>query len=132
MLFADVCGSTTIAESIRPAEFTKLIGGFYEVATNVLVRMDTFMDRLAGDEYIELFAPWFAEKEHAKRAIQAAKELDYRLDQGAAGKRELPIGVGIHTGIAFIGVVQGTDEGPKYFTALGEILISDRSYQAVK
>ena len=146
MLFADIRGSTTIAESMSPAEFTKLISGFYEVATDVLVRSDAFIDRLVGDEVIGLFVPGFAGKEHAKRAIQAAQQLVYRLERGSAGKRELPIGVGVHTGIAFVGVVQGAEEGISDFTALGdnvnitarlasqaaagEILISDAAYQA--
>jgi adenylate cyclase len=145
MLFADIRGSTTIAENMSPAEFTKLISGFYEVATNVLVRSDAFIDRLVGDEVIGLFVPGFAGKEHAKRAIQAAQELVYRLEHGAAGKRKLPVGVGVHTGLAFVGVVQGADEGIKDFTALGdnvnitarlasqaeagEILISDTAYR---
>jgi len=146
MLFADIRGSTTIAESMSPAKFTKLISGFYEVATDVLVRSDAFIDRLVGDEVIGLFVPGFAGKEHAKRAIQAAQELVHRLEGGAAGKRSLPVGVGIHTGLAYVGVVQGADEGISDFTALGdnvnitarlasqagagEILVSDASYRA--
>jgi len=146
MLFADIRGSTTIAEGMSPAEFTKLIGGFYEVATDVLVRTDAFVDRLVGDEVIGLFVPGFAGKGHAKRAIQAAQELVRRLEHGAAGKRKLPIGVGVHTGLAFVGVVQGAEEGISDFTALGdnvnitarlasqaaagEILISDAAYHA--
>jgi len=146
MLFADIRGSTTIAESMSPAEFMKLIGGFYEVATDVLVRTDAFVDRLVGDEVIGLFVPGFAGKGHAKRAIQAAQELVQRLEHGAAGKQKLPIGVGVHTGVAFVGVVQGAEEGISDFTALGdnvnitarlasqaaagEILIGDAAYHA--
>jgi adenylate cyclase len=145
MLFADIRGSTTIAESMSPAEFTKLIRRFYEVATDVLVRSDAFIDRLVGDEVIGLFVPGFAGREHASRAIKAAQELVRRLEGGTAGKRSLPVGVGVHTGIAYVGVVQGADEGISDFTALGdnvnitarlasqagagEILISDASYR---
>ena len=144
MLFADIRGSTTIAESMSPIEFTKLISGFYEVATDVLVRTDAFVDRLVGDEVIGLFVPAFAGQEHSKRAIEAAQQLVYRLENGAAQKTRLPIGVGVHTGNAYVGVVQGAEEGISDFTALGdnvnitarlasmagagEILISDAAY----
>jgi len=146
MLFADIRGSTAIAESMSPAEFTKLISGFYEVATDVLVRADAFVDRLVGDEVIGLFVPGFAGKEHAKRAIKAAQELVHRLERGEAGRRKLPVGVGVHTGLAFVGVVQGVEAGISDFTALGdnvnitarlasqagagEILVSDVAYRA--
>ena len=146
MLFADVRGSTTIAESMSPAEFSKLISGFYEVATDVLVRADALIDRLVGDEVIGLFIPAFAGQEHSRRAINAAQELVRRLGDDGSGRQPLPVGVGVHTGIAFVGVVQGAEEGISDFTALGdnvnitarlasqaeagEILISDSSYRA--
>ncbi|NJC97054.1 MAG: adenylate/guanylate cyclase domain-containing protein [Anaerolineales bacterium] len=143
MLFADVRGSTTIAERMSPANFTKLISGFYEVATEVLVHNDALIDRLVGDEVIGLFIPAFAGQNHSRRAIHAAQELVQRL---GSGKTALPIGVGVHTGNAFVGVVQGAEEGINDFTALGdnvnitarlaslagagEILVSDVSYRA--
>lgn len=146
MLFADVRGSTTLAESMSPAQFTKLIGGFYNVATDVLVRADALIDRLVGDEVIGLFIPAFAGQEHPRRAVEAAQELLRRLDEVSSGKPHLPVGVGVHTGVAFVGVVQGAEEGIRDFTALGdnvnitarlasqakagEILVSDAAYLA--
>jgi adenylate cyclase len=146
MLFADVRGSTTIAENMSPAEFSKLISSFYEVATDVLVRADALIDRLVGDEVIGLFIPAFTGQEHSRRAIKAAQELVRRLRDNRSGRQHLPVGVGVHTGIAFVGVVQGSEEGITDFTALGdnvnitarlasqagtgEILISDASYRA--
>lgn len=32
----------------------------------------------------------------------------------------MPVGVGVHTGLAFVGVVGGTQGNPKDFTALGD------------
>ena len=146
MLFADVRGSTAIAESMSPLEFTKLISGFYEVATDVLVRAHALIDRLVGDEVIGLFIPAFAGHEHSKRAVEAAQELTHRLGEDNSGRQRLPVGVGVHTGVAFVGIVQGSEEGITDFTALGdnvniaarlasqagagEILISDASYRA--
>lgn len=146
MLFADVRGSTTLAEGMSPAEFTKLISGFYEVATDVLVRADALIDRLVGDEVIGLFIPAFAGQDHSKRAVEAAQELLRRLETRGSGRQQLPVGVGVHTGIAFVGVVQGAEAGIRDFTALGdnvnitarlasqaeagEILISDAAYLA--
>jgi len=143
MLFADVRGSTTLAEGMSPAEFSSLMNRFYSVATRVLVRADAMVDRLLGDEAIGLFIPGFAGEEHSRRAIEAAQELLKLTGQYDSKGPWLPIGVGIHTGLAYVGVV-GEENGPTDFTALGdnvnitarlasqagpgEILISDAAY----
>lgn len=145
MLFADVRGSTKLAEQMSALEFSRLINRFYTVATRVLIQTDALVDRLIGDEAIGLYIPGFAGPEHPRRAIEAAQDL---LD--LTGHRDskgpwLPVGVGVHTGPAFVGVVGGEDS-PADFTALGdnvnitarlasqagpgEILISDAAYSA--
>jgi len=146
MLFADVRGSTALAEKMSPIDFSRLINRFYVVATDVLVRTDALVDRLIGDEVIGLYIPGFAGPEHPRRAIEAAKTL-----LSATGHRHpdgpwLPVGVGIHTGNAFVGVVGGKEGTPQDFTALGdnvniaarlasnanpgEVLISNAAYAA--
>jgi adenylate cyclase len=146
MLFADVRGSTALAEKMSPIDFSRLINRFYVVATDVLVRTDALVDRLIGDEVIGLYIPGFAGPGHPRRAIEAAKNL-----LSATGHRHpdgpwLPVGVGIHTGTAFVGVVGGEEGTPQDFTALGdnvniaarlasnanpgEVLISEAAYKA--
>jgi adenylate cyclase len=145
MLFADVRGSTKLAEEMSALEFSKLINRFYTVATHVLIQTDALVDRLIGDEAIGLYIPGFAGPEHPRRAIEAAQDL-LRLTGHRDSKGPwLPVGVGIHTGPAFVGVVGG-ENNPADFTALGdnvniaarlaseagpgEILVSDAAYSA--
>lgn len=143
MLFADVRGSTTLAEGMSPAEFSRLMNRFYSVATRVFVRADGMVDRLLGDEAIGLFIPGFAGEDHSRRAIEAAQELLKQMGHHDPQGPWLPVGVGIHSGLAYVGVV-GEKDGPTDFTALGdnvnitarlasqagsgEILISDAAY----
>lgn len=120
MLFADVRGSTALAEQMTPLEFSGLMNRFYAVATDVLVRTDAMVDRLVGDEVIGLYIPGMAGQEHSRKAIKAAQNL-LRL----TGHRDrkgpwIPVGVGVHTGIAFVGVVGGGQDNPTDFTALGD------------
>ena len=119
MLFADVRGSTTLAEQMSAREFGRLINRFYSVASHVLIQTDAMVDRLMGDEAIGLYIPGFAGPEHPRRAIEAAQEL-LRL----TGHRDtrgpwLPVGIGVHTGLAFVGVV-GNEASTMDFTALGD------------
>lgn len=145
MLFADVRGSTSLAERMSAREFSQLINRFYTVATHVLIQADAMVDRLMGDEAIGLFIPGFAGPEHAHRAIEAAQELLTLTGHRDRKGPWLPVGVGIHTGAAYVGVV-GETGSTQDFTALGdnvnitarlaseagtgEILISDPSYAA--
>ena len=119
MLFADVRGSTTLAEQMSALEFSRLINRFYTVATHVLVQTDALVDRLMGDEAIGLFIPGFAGPEHPRRAIEAAQDLLRLTGHRDPNGPWLPVGIGVHTGPAFVGVVGG-DENPADFTALGD------------
>lgn len=120
MLFADVRGSTTLAETMSPLEFSQLINRFYAVATDVLVRTDAMVDRLVGDEVIGLYLPGMAGQEHSRKAIQAAQNLLRKTGHRDRKGPWIPVGVGVHTGIAYVGVVGGGEEGPTDFTALGD------------
>jgi adenylate cyclase len=118
MLFADVRGSTTLAEQTSPAEFQKLIRRFYKTATDVLVEKNSMVNRLMGDQVIGLFVPRFAGHDHAKVAIKAALELLRATGHGTPEGAWVPIGIGVHTGVAYVGAV-GTSEGVNEIAVLG-------------
>ena len=120
MLFADVRGSTSLAEQMSAYDFSQLMNRFYQVATDALVHEDALVDRLMGDEAIGLFIPGFAGSDHSRRAIQAAQDLLKRTGHKQAGEPWLPVGIGVHRGTAYVGVVGGDDGSPTDFTALGD------------
>jgi adenylate cyclase len=120
MLFADVRGSTTLAEKMSALEFSQLMNRFYNTATDVLVKSDAMVDQLIGDEVIGLYIPGMAGPKHPHRAIEAAQDLLRLTGHGDTGGPWIPVGVGVHTGLAFVGVVGGTQGNPTDFTALGD------------
>jgi adenylate cyclase len=119
MLFADVRGSTKLAEQMSAREFSRLIDRFYSVASHVLIQTDAMVDRLMGDEAIGLYIPGFAGPDHPRRAIEAAQELLRLTGHHDSGGPWLPVGIGVHTGSAFVGVV-GNETSTMDFTALGD------------
>lgn len=146
MLFVDVRGSTTIAEEMNAAEFSRLMNRFYEATINVLVQADAFIDKLVGDEVTALFIPGYAGPEHARKAVEAGQALLQVTGYGEPGGPWIPVGVGIHTGPAWVGSIAGASGAAADFTALGdsvniaarlaskagagEVLISEDTYNA--
>ena len=120
LVFADVRGSVAQAELMSPVEFSKLMNRFYEATTRVLIRSDAFIDKLVGDEVIGLYIPGFAGRRHARKAIVAAQRLGRAVGYGTPEGPWLPIGIGVHTGIAYVGTVQGAEGVVTDFTALGD------------
>jgi adenylate cyclase len=148
MLFVDVRGSTTIAEKMDTLEFSRLMNRFYEAAINVLVHADAFIDKLVGDEVTALFIPGYAGEEHARKAVEAGQTLLRATGHGDPGGPWVPVGVGIHTGTAWVGSIVGAKGEAADFTALGdnvniaarlasnagqgEVIISEATYNAAQ
>ena len=112
LLFADVRGSTELAEQLSPTEFRRHMDRFFAVATDVLIDHDAIVDKFVGDEVIGLFIPVLTGELHASRAVDAGRALLART----AGW--IPVGAGVNTGIAFVGAV-GPDDVAE-FTAMGD------------
>ena len=120
LLFADVRGSTALAEQMPPREFNRLMGGFFDIATEILVNHDAFIDKFVGDEIIGIFVPAMAGEVHATQAVEAAVALMQRTTRSKVGGRSIPIGAGVSTGIAYVGSIgQGPDAE---LTAMGDIV----------
>ena len=119
MVFTDVRGSTTLAEGMRPAAFRHLINRFYTETTAVLIKYEAVIDRLVGDQAVGYFIPGLAGPDHARKAIEAGQEILVTTGHSNPGGPWLPVGAGVHTGIAFVGTV-GSEEGVTDFTALGD------------
>jgi adenylate cyclase len=120
MLFADVRGSTTLAEKTSPAEFSEIIDRFYKATTRVLLDADALIDRLIGDEVVGMYVPGLAGPHHARRAIDSAQELLRVTGHADPEGPWIPVGAGVHTGVSYVGTV-GSKSGAIDVTALGDV-----------
>ena len=122
LLFADVRGSTSIAEGMRPIEFQRFLDRFYRIATDVILRHDGLVDKLVGDEVIGLFFGGVSGPDHARAGVAAATELVARASRNDASPTgPIPIGAGVHTGEAYVGTT-GPAGAVDDFTALGDVV----------
>ncbi len=120
LLFADVRGSTGLAETMSPREFNRLMGRFFDTATAVLVERDGIVDKFVGDEIIGIFVPSMASREHAARAVDAARTLLAETGVGSAAGPWVPIGIGVNTGVAYVGSIG--DASDTEMTAMGDVV----------
>lgn len=120
VLFADVRGSTHLAETMSATAFRGLLSRFYAVATDVLVDRNGIVDKFVGDEVMALFIPALSGDEHAGRAVDAGRELLEATGHGREDGAWIPIGVGVASGIAYVGSVGAGDSSD--LTALGDIV----------
>lgn len=118
VLFADIRGSTALAETLGPTAFTDTLNKFYRTATEVLVRHDATVDKLIGDEVMAFFVPGFAGRRYKRSAVQAGQALLRGLGYGRKAGPWISVGVGVDAGIAFVGNVGS--KGYVDFTALGD------------
>lgn len=122
LLFADVRGSTGIAERMRPSEFRAFLDRFYMIGTDAILGHDGLVDKLVGDEVIGLFFGGVSGPQHARGAVAAAIDLSARAGrEDASPSGPIPIGVGVHTGDAYIGTT-GPAGAVEDFTALGDVV----------
>lgn len=119
LLFADVRGSTSLAEELGAAAFHDLIDRFYRVAADIFVECGGLIENLVGDEVASVFAPGIAGPGHAAKALTAARTLLEATGHDDPAGPWLPIGVGIHTGQVYAGAV-GTGESVGVVTVLGD------------
>jgi adenylate cyclase len=116
-LFADVRGSTGLAERMSARDFSQLISRFYGVAAGVIDEWNGLVDKFVGDEVVAMFVPGFAGHDHAGRAIAAGRQL-LRETGNDGSDPWVPMGAGVHTGVAFVGRVGEGDACD--FTAVGD------------
>ena len=120
MLFADIRGSTSIAEHTSPRDFKALLERFYGVATRAVVNHDGTIDKFVGDELVAMFYPSLAGERHVAQALGAAQEILRETGHDDPGGPWAPVGAGVHTGRVWFGVV---GEGNVVdITSLGDVV----------
>lgn len=117
-MFADIRGSTALAEQMSAAAFHGLLDRFYSVASASVFAHDGGVDKFVGDEVVAMFFPLMSGPDHARLAVQAAEALLRATGHADPGGPWLPVGAGVHSGPAWIGAVG--DEAHTELTALGD------------
>jgi adenylate cyclase len=150
VLFADLRGSTNLAERTEPERLVEFIKDYFSEMTEVIFLHEGTVDKFVGDEVMALFGAPIPQQDHALRSLQAAVAMRTRFEKVRARWREKgmqipPVGIGISTGKAIAGEMGGPQRAE--YTVIGrsvnlgaricasaggsEILVSQRTYDLV-
>jgi adenylate cyclase len=105
MLFADIRGSTALAESMSATEFHALLDRFYRVASRAVFEHDGMVDKFVGDELVANFFPSLGGERYVARTVDAARAVLRATGHNGTDGPWVPVGAGVHAGKAWFGAV---------------------------
>src|SRR5437762_5263518 len=112
-LFADVVGSTALAEQLDPEDWTTIINEAFDLMSKAVFRYEGTIAQLQGDAMLAFFGAPVAHEDDPERAVMAALDMIESIAEFARQLRqthgiEFQIRAGINTGPVVVGNV-GSD-----------------------
>lgn len=140
VLFADLVGSTALADAEDPERVRARLDLFYDAMTEQIERTGGTVESFAGDSVMAAFGAPNALEDHAERALHAALAMQHRL---AELDRDLALRIGVNTGEVVFGQAR---EGTSFVTGdavnvgarleqaatPGEVLAGERTVAAAR
>jgi adenylate cyclase len=134
VLFSDIRGFTTLAESLDSEQVVRLLNEFFTPMTRLVLDAGGTLDKYMGDALMAFFGAPVAQTDHAERACAAALSMRdelARLNAGwQAGGRFAPgkalgIGIGLNSGPMSVGNM-GSDQIFDYTVIGDEVNLGSR------
>jgi adenylate cyclase len=123
VVFADLRGFTTFAETAEPEEVWQVLRQYHEALGDLVMRYDGTLERFAGDGIMVFFNDPVPVDDAPERAVRLAVAMRARVQELAAGWQrmghELTLGVGVAQGYATLGRVGF--EGRFDYAAIGTV-----------
>ena len=151
LLFADVVGSTAMAERLDPEVWAEIMNGAFQFMIASVEEFGGTVGRLMGDGLLAFFGAPVAHEDDPERAVRAGlrtieQAADYSAQLVAEHGLDFNVRVGINTGLAVLARVG--DRNANEYTAMGDtanlaariqslaapgtILIGPETYRRVK
>lgn len=112
ILFMDVRGFTSRSEHMQPTEAVDLLNTLLDPLSEAVLAEEGTIDKFMGDGLMAFWNAPLDQEDHAARAARAAQAMVAvveTLNSKISGEQNLPaqaplaIGIGLHTGDAFVG-----------------------------
>jgi adenylate cyclase len=122
VLFADLVGFTTMAESMQPQQVAVLLNAFFTRMADAIFQHDGTLDKFIGDSVLAIFGAPMDLPNHALNAVQTAQTMRRALKalNDERPDARLKMRVAIHTGVALVGDM-GSPKRREY-SVLGDVV----------
>jgi class 3 adenylate cyclase len=110
VLFADIVGSSGMAEALDPEDLQQLLASYYRTSRDVIETHGGTVEKFIGDAVMAIFGVPQAHDDDARRAIAAAVALRQRIRADPRLGERLPIRIGINTGEVASSTVEGAGQ----------------------
>jgi class 3 adenylate cyclase len=122
-LFADIKGSTELAQDLDPEEASAIIDPVLKLMIASVARYDGYVVQSTGDGIFAMFGAPLAHEDHPQRALYAALRMQEDLRRYTATLRErgfapIEIRVGVNTGEVVVRAIH-TAAGRAEYTPIG-------------
>jgi adenylate cyclase len=123
VMFSDIRGFTSLAETQPPEETIELLNTYYALMFDAISGHGGVVTMMMGDGLMAVFGAPIPLPDHARSAVRAAQEMSelidlFNVERDAAAKPRIRIGIGIATGEMIAGYT-GTSERATY-TCIGD------------
>jgi adenylate cyclase len=121
VLFADIVGFTSMSEKMSPAAVALMLNDYLSRMTDVIFKYEGTLDKYIGDAIMAVFGAPLDMPDHAVRAIRSGLEMQERLQEFNADRKEGPtirIRIGINSGKAVAGEIGSINK--MEYTVLGD------------
>ena len=123
VMFSDIRGFTSLAESQPPEETIELLNTYYALMFDAISGHGGVVTVMMGDGLMSVFGAPMPLSDHAESAVRAAQEMVelidlFNVDRQAAEKPPIKIGIGIASGEMVAGYT-GTNQRATY-TCIGD------------
>jgi adenylate cyclase len=121
VLFADIVGFTSMSEKMSPAAVALILNDYLSRMTDVIFKYEGTLDKYIGDAIMAVYGAPLDMEDHAARAIKSGLEMQERLVEFNAERKEGPliqIRIGINSGNAVAGEIGSVNK--KEYTVLGD------------
>jgi adenylate cyclase len=115
ILFCDVRGFTSYAESAAATEVVATLNRLFEVMVPIVDRHGGHVDKFIGDGLLAVYGAPEAYLDHADRALATACDIVTAVGESGIG---LKVGVGVNTGRVVAGSIGGA--GRLNFSVIGD------------
>lgn len=97
LLYADIRKSTEFVREHSPAEVSRRINTFLDLATEAITDRDGFILAFYGDCVVANWPPGFSGADYVAKAVEAGREIAF-----ASANAGIPVGTGVHCGAAYM------------------------------